>query len=130
MVYSPGCSLRQFSTLDGTVFGDNRGNQRDGVFLSVPWFYARFCLRIISLLVLAVAIYALYARRLAGAWRRAYVINALIALYLNVFVLIVQMFLNLPAISALAPTQSEPPFLVTQLLVLALFVALGFFAVI
>jgi hypothetical protein len=80
----------------------------------------------ISLVVLAVAIYARYARRLAGRWRAAYVISAVAALYFNVFVLVVQLFRRVPALNALAPTQSEPPFAVAQLVVLVLFLGLGF----
>src|SRR5260221_10508246 len=79
---------------------------------------------IISLLVLAVAVAARYAFRLARAWRRVYVIAAMTALYLNVFVLVVQLFRKVPALTALAPTQSEPPFAVVQLLLLVLFVTL------
>jgi len=80
---------------------------------------------IISLVVLAVAILARYAFHLAGAWRRIYAICAVMALYLNVFVAVVQSFLKVPALKAMAPTQSEPPFLVVQVVVLALFVVLG-----
>jgi len=80
---------------------------------------------VISLVALAVAVLALYGRHLAGAWRRAYVISAVVALYFNVFVLIVQLFEKVPALEALAPKQSEPPFVVTQVLVMALFVVLG-----
>jgi hypothetical protein len=83
---------------------------------------------ILSLLVLAVAIPARYVFHLAGSWRWIYVIGASIALYLNVFVLIVQGFLKVPALKALAPTQSEPPFLVAQLFVLLLFVGLTILA--
>jgi len=83
---------------------------------------------IISLVVLVAAIFARYARRLAGAWRLIYVITAMIALYLNVFVLIVQLFQKVPALKALAPTQSEPPFVVTQLIVLTLFLVLAIIA--
>jgi K+-transporting ATPase A subunit len=85
---------------------------------------------IISLVLLAVAILARYARHLAGHWRWIYVVSAMIALYLNVFVLVVQLFQKVPALKALAPTQSEPPFAVTQLVALALFVLLTIFAVI
>jgi hypothetical protein len=85
---------------------------------------------IISLVVLALAIFARYPRRLNGAWRWLYVITATFALYLNVFVLIVQLFQNVTALKALAPTQSEPPFLVAQLLALILFVVLGILAAI
>ena len=85
---------------------------------------------VISLVVLAVAILARYVRHLAGAWRWIYVITVMIALYLNVFVLIVQLFQKVPALKTLAPTQSEPPFAVTQLVVLALFVVLTIIAAI
>jgi hypothetical protein len=80
---------------------------------------------IISLVVLAIAIVARYAQKLAGGWHRTYVICAVIALYLNVFVLVVQSFLKVPELHALAPSGNEPPFLVAQLIVLAIFIGLG-----
>jgi len=79
----------------------------------------------LSLVVLAVCLIARYGKGLEGPWRRTYVLTAVTALYLNVFVLIVQLFSKTPALAHLAPTQSEAPFAVTQLLVLALFVWLG-----
>lgn len=85
---------------------------------------------VISLVVLAVVILARYAFHLTGAWRWLYVVGALLALYLNVFVGIVQAFQKVPVLKALAPTQSEPPFLLTQLIVLALFIALAILAAI
>jgi hypothetical protein len=84
---------------------------------------------VISIAVLAVALVALYLQRLDGVWRWTYVVTALIALYLNVFVLIVQAFQKVPILQALAPTQAEPPFLVVQGLALALFLILGVIAV-
>lgn len=86
-------------------------------------------LGIISLVVLAIAIVARYSLHLAGAWRKTYVVTAALALYLNVFVLVVQSFAKVPALRAMAPTQKEAPFVVAQLVVLALFVALTIFAV-
>ena len=80
---------------------------------------------IISLVVLAVVVVARYVKLLAGAWRRIYVAGTVVALYLNVFVLVVQLFRRLPALVVAAPKQEEPPFLLTQLLVLALFAWLG-----
>jgi hypothetical protein len=77
---------------------------------------------ILSLLVLAVAIFARYPRRLEGVWRRIYVICAMVALYLNCFVLVVQAFLKVPALHALAPKGNEPPFLLAQVALLAVFV--------
>ncbi|HXM23470.1 MAG TPA: hypothetical protein VN948_19595 [Terriglobales bacterium] len=85
---------------------------------------------IISLVVLAVAIPARYALHLAGAWRRIYAVTAMIALYLNVFVGVVQAFEKVPALKAMAPTQTEPPFLVAQIAVLVIFVGLTILAAI
>ena len=84
----------------------------------------------ISLVVLAVALFAVYGRQLAGVWRRIYVISAVMALYLNVFVLVVQAFLKVPNLKALAPTQSEWPFLLMQFIVLDMFITLGALAAI
>lgn len=84
---------------------------------------------IISLIVLAVAVFARYRRHLADGWRRTYVISAVLALYLNVFVLVVQLFEKVPSLRVLAPTQSETPFKITQLIVMAVFIGLGIFAV-
>ena len=80
---------------------------------------------ILSLIALVGAIAALYRFRLAGGWRRTYVICAVVALYFNCFVLVVQSFEKVDALKALAPTQSEPPFAIAQLVVLALFVFAG-----
>jgi hypothetical protein len=77
---------------------------------------------IISLVVLAVAIIARYVRHLAGPWRWIYVIGAVLGQYFNVFVLVVQLFRKVSALRALAPTQSEPPFAIVQVIVLGLFV--------
>jgi len=75
---------------------------------------------ILSLLMLAIAILARYALQLAGAWRRIYAVTAVISLYLNVFVLIAQAFQKVPGLKAVAPTQSEPPFVITQAVALFL----------
>ena len=79
---------------------------------------------LISLVLLAIACIALYAMRLAGPWRWIYVVTALVSLYLNVFVLVIQSFLKIPVLHALAPSvpPSEPPFAVIQGLVLLFFV--------
>lgn len=77
---------------------------------------------ILSMIVLAIAIFARYSRQLAGHWRGTYVITAMIALYFNCFILIVQLFEKVPALHAIDPTQSGPPFKLTQLTVLVLFV--------
>ena len=84
---------------------------------------------ILSMIILAVAAGARYGLRMRGVWRPAYVSSASIALYFNVFVFGVQSFEKVPALRALAPTQKEPPFAITQLLVLILFVVVTVFAV-
>jgi len=84
---------------------------------------------VISLVVLAIAIAARYQFHSAGSWRWIYVVTAVLALYLNVFVGVAQSFDKIPALHALAPTATETPFKVAQLVVLLLFVALGFRAV-
>ncbi len=101
-----------------------------GFFFPFHGFTPAIGVGIISLLVLAVAIYARYPCQLAGAWRWIYVVGAVISLYFNVFVLVVQSFEKIPALHAMAPTQTEPPFKLTQLVVLALFALLTIIAAI
>jgi positive regulator of sigma E activity len=83
---------------------------------------------IISLVALGIALIARYGRQLARRWRLVYVVTAVLALYLNVFVAVVQAFQKIPALHARAPSGSEPPFVVAQTLVLATFIVLGFAA--
>jgi hypothetical protein len=83
---------------------------------------------IISMIVLALAVVALRVKRLDGPWRRTYVISAVAAQYFNFFVLIVQSFRRVPFLHALAPTESEAPFAIAQLLALVGFVVLGYAA--
>jgi hypothetical protein len=93
-------------------------------------FLPSHAIGILSLILLALATFARYGRSLAGAWRRTYVVSAMSALYFNVFVLIVQLFEKVSTLKALAPTQTEPPFKLTQLAVLVLFFVLTVFAAI
>jgi hypothetical protein len=83
---------------------------------------------ILSLILLAIAVGAYYLFHLAGAWRWIYVVTAMAALYLNCFVLVFQGFLKVSALHDLAPTQSEPPFLIAQSAVLIIFIVLGLLA--
>jgi len=101
-----------------------------GFFFPFHGFTPAHGVGIISLLLLAVAIYARYPRQLAGHWRWIYVVTAVIVLYLNVFVGVVQAFLKVPALNAMAPTQTESPFKLAQLVVLALFAVLAIIAAI
>jgi hypothetical protein len=82
-------------------------------------------LGIISMVVLALAIVARYTLALAGRWRRVYTVSAVMALYFNCFVLVVQAFEKVSFLNALAPHQTEPPFAAAQLLLLAAFILLG-----
>jgi hypothetical protein len=89
-----------------------------GFFFPFHGFTPAIGLGIISLPFLALTIFARYPKHLAGPWRWIYVIGAVICLYFNLFVLVVQLFEKVPALDALAPTQTESPFKVTQLVVL------------
>jgi hypothetical protein len=83
---------------------------------------------ILSLVLLAVAVLAIYVFRVSGPWRWIFVVAAMAALYLDAFVGVIQAFAKLPALHELAPTGSEPPFLIAQVIVLVFFVVLGFLA--
>jgi hypothetical protein len=96
-----------------------------GFFFPVKHFMPSHAVGLLSLLILGFSVLARYRYKLAGGWRRTYVITAVIGFYLNFFVLIIQLFQKVPALHALAPTQSEPPFAVTQLVALLLFALLG-----
>jgi hypothetical protein len=122
------------------VFGMIAGKRLDGwtalfvvttALTSITGFFFPFhgltpgiILGIISLVVLAFAIPARYLFHLAGAWRKVYVVTASLALYLNVFVLVAQLFGKVPSLHALAPTGSEPPFLISEIVVMAVFIVL------
>jgi len=80
---------------------------------------------LISLLILPVPVIARYGRQLAGPWRRAFVVSSVVVLYFNVLVLMVQLFQKVPGLIVIAPTQKAPAFVVTQLLVVVMFAALG-----
>lgn len=96
-----------------------------GFVLPAAKFLPSHAVGVLSLAILALACYARYARRMSGAWRLAFVLGAVAALYFNVFVLVVQLFLKVPALHALAPQQNEPPFAIAQAVVLVAFVVAG-----
>ncbi len=100
-----------------------------GFFFPFHGFTAPIWFAIITLVVLAIGIFARYGRKLTGTWRWIYAVTAMLALYLNVFVLIVELFRRVPALKALSATQAGPPFLVAQLGALVTFVVLTAFAV-
>jgi hypothetical protein len=119
------------------LLGSNRMSGLTALFLvttiltSVTGFFFPFTqllpshmIGILSLVLLAIACFALYGQRLSGAWRWIYVLTAMISLYLNVFVLVIQSFLKIGPLHALAPSvpPSEPPFAVVQGIVLVFFI--------
>jgi hypothetical protein len=85
---------------------------------------------IISLALLAIAMFSFYVQRIHSIWRQIYVLTAMLSLYLNVFVMIIQGFLKIPVLNGLAPTQTEPPFLIVQGVTLVCFLAVIFVAAI
>ena len=122
------------------VFGMLAGNRMDGwtkwflitaaattvtgFFFPFHGFTPAIGLGIVSLPFLALTIFARYSGRLAGSWRGIYVVGAVMCLYFNLFVLVVQSFEKIPALHALAPTQTESPFKLSQLVVLAVSILL------
>ena len=96
-----------------------------GFFFPFGSLLASHWIGIISLVILPFVIAARYWKHLRGAWRGTYVVGTVLVLYLNFFVLLVQLFRRIPALLVSAPKQTEPPFVLTQLLVLALFAWLG-----
>ena len=101
-----------------------------GFLFPIHGFTPALGVGIVACLILVVALFALYKEHLVGAWRWIYVITAVGSLYLNVFVLVVQSFVKVSALSGLAPTQTEPPFAITQAAVLAIFILITLIAVI
>ena len=101
-----------------------------GFLFPIHGFTPALGVGIVATVILLIALFALYKENLAGAWRWIYVIGAVASLYLNVFVLVVQSFVKVSALNALAPTQTEPPFAITQAAVLAIFILITFVAVV
>jgi hypothetical protein len=96
-----------------------------GFFFPFATFLPSHGVGIVSLIILPLVLWARYGKQLAGAWHRVYVVGAIALLYLNVFVLVAQLFRRVPALIASAPTQSEPPFVIMQLGTLVVFLWLG-----
>jgi hypothetical protein len=117
---------RPFPALTAIFLATTVATSVTGFFFHRDHLLPSHILGILSLLILAPAIYGLYVGKLRGAWRSIYVAGALVGLYFNVFVLIIQAFQKIPPLHALAPTQStEPAFAAAQGAALIFFVALG-----
>jgi hypothetical protein len=100
-----------------------------GFFFPIHGVTPGIVVGIVSLIVLAVTLFALHGKHLAGGWRKAFVISALFALYLNSFVLIAQLFQKVPALHVLAPTGTETPFKLSQLALFVVFIGVTTLAV-
>jgi hypothetical protein len=100
-----------------------------GFLFPIQGFTPALGVGILACVILLFALFALYKEHVAGVWRPIYVITAVASICLNVFVLVVQSFVKVSALNALAPTQSEPPFAVTQVVVLAIFVLIALIAI-
>jgi hypothetical protein len=94
-----------------------------GFFFPFVQFLPAHAVGIVSLIILPIAVFALYGRHLAGKWRATYAVAALVALYLNTLVLLAQGFRRIPVLQVLAPTETEPPFFIAQMLLLVVFSA-------
>jgi hypothetical protein len=124
VVFGP-ISAQQSKTWTGTFLVATAATSVTGFLFPFHRFLPSHAFGIISILVLALTKPAHYVFHLAGAWRRVYVIGAVMALYLNVLVFIAQFLMKIPALKVLAPTPSEPPFLATQIVVMLTFILLG-----
>jgi hypothetical protein len=111
--------------MDAGLPGDDSSNKHYGFLVPVSRRHACPGPRCLSLVALIIASLSIYRHHLQRTWRRTYAITAVIAFYFNVFVLVVQLFRRVPALKAMAPTQSEPPFQMAQLAMLLLFAAIG-----
>jgi hypothetical protein len=100
-----------------------------GFLFPIQGFTPALGVGILACVILLFALFALYKDHVAGAWRPIYVITAVASLYLNIFVLVAQSFVKVSALNALAPTQSEPPYALTQVVVLAIFVLIALIAI-
>src|SRR5215467_2684544 len=100
-----------------------------GYFFPVNQILPSHIVGALSLVALAIALLAYYRYRVGGSWRWIYVVAALVALYFNVFVGVVQAFAKIPFLHSLAATQSDPPFVIAQLVVLVAFIVFGVIAI-
>ena len=117
-------SGRRFNGWTAWFLASTMATSVTGFFFPFHGITPAMIVGIISLVLLAVAIFARYFRRFVGPWRSIYVVTAMIALYLNVLALIAQLFQKVPFLKAMAPTQTEPAFLVAQISAFLIFVLL------
>jgi hypothetical protein len=122
-------SRRRVDRWSGWFLATTIFTSASGFVLPASRFMPSHAVGLLSLAILGLACYARYAKAMSGPWRVAFVLSAVAALYLNVFVLVVQLFLKVPMLHALAPQQNEPPFAIAQAVVLLAFVGAAVLAV-
>ena len=122
-------SAKRFNVWAAVFLLATTGTSISGFLFPFHKFLPSHVLGLLSLIALALAGYAYYPRRLASGWRTVFVVASIFAQYFNVFVLVAQCFQKVPALHALAPTQSETSFKVAQGFLLALFVLLAILSV-
>jgi hypothetical protein len=115
--------------LTALFFLSTAGTSISGFFFPNKTITPGIVLGVLSVIALALAVVALYGKRLAGAWRAVYVISVCVAFYFNMFVLIAQAFAKVPELKAAAPTMASPAFGLAQLALLFIFVLLTIRAV-
>jgi hypothetical protein len=118
-------TAKRYETMTKVFLATNIATSVTGYFFPFVKLLPSHIVGVLALIVLTLAVIARYRKQLAGRWRIVYIVSSVVALYFNVFVLVVQIFGKITAFKELAPTQSEPPFLIAQTLVLLVFVVLG-----
>jgi len=115
-------SSKKFSILTSTFIVSTFLTSLSGFLFPFHGVSPGIVLGVLSIIVLFVAIYALYARKMAGVWRTTYVISACVALYFNFFVLVAQAFDKVRVLHSIAPSQTSPGFAISEVAVLVLFI--------
>jgi hypothetical protein len=122
-------TAKRFPSLTAIFLVTTIATSATGFLFPFAGFKPSYAVGVLSLLALLFAVLGRYVFHLASAWRWIFVVSSVIALYFNVFVLVVQLFEKVPALKAMAPTQSEAPFAIAQFAVLVIFIGLGIFSV-
>jgi hypothetical protein len=122
-------TAKRLPTLTAVFLITTVATSATGFLFPFHGFKPSYAVGILSLVMLAIAIVARYVGQINGSWRWIYVVSSVVSLYFNVFVLVAQSFGKIPALKALAPTQTEPPFAIAQIIVMILFILIGIYSV-
>lgn len=122
-------TAKRLPTLTAVFLITTVATSATGFLFPFHGFKPSYAVGILSLVMLAIAIVARYVGHINGSWRWIYVVSSVVSLYFNVFVLVAQSFGKIPALKALAPTQTEPPFAIAQIIVMIFFILIGIYSV-